>query len=103
MQIRKYKLPSATTMLSSLSLAIAMLMNFVPVEADRLEAMSLTTPLMHTVGRVILSLPGKTEFLTVVGVTLIVIGIRVRRYGCRVRVADKCNGVRFMMPVGVAS
>ena len=51
MQIRKYKLPSSTTMLSSLGLAIAMLMNFVPVEADRLDALSLTTPLMRTAGR----------------------------------------------------
>lgn len=90
-------------MISSLSLAIAMLMNFVPVDADRLEAMSLTTLLMYTVGRIILSLLGKTEFLTVVGVTLIVMAIRARWNGCRVRVADKCNGVRFMMPVNVAS
>lgn len=62
--------------LSSLGLAIVMLMSFVPVDADRLDAMSLTTPLMRTAGRIILSLPGKTEFLTVVGVTLIIMAIR---------------------------
>ena len=76
MQIRKYRLASAAMILSSLGLAIVMLMSFVPVEADRLDALSLTTPLMRTVGRIILSLQGKTEFLTVIGVTLIVMAIR---------------------------